>query len=176
MATFSSFKAYSAEWDKVARQLDAKQRQAITHEMAQAGQKIADRMASRDLGGDRAFSGWPRGNPIALDLQLKNGRNGSTLLLPTRSSAGPWTVAEQGRNQGNAAGFSGPGINSRTGLTSRTKSGGLRKVRARKAKRWNGTTRGKDTATHAQAEMERELPKIAEKQYRAVLVKHFDVT
>lgn len=176
MPTFSSFEAFGKELDKVAKKLDADGRRKITREMAEAGQKIADKAASADLGADRAFSGWTRANHITLDTQLKAGANESTLLIPTRSSAGPWTVAEFGRNQGNAPGFSGPGINTRTGLTSRTKSGAVRKVRVRQAHRWNGTTRPKHTASDAQAVMEHELPKIAEKQYRAILVKHFDVT
>lgn len=176
MPTFSSFKAYSAEWEKVARELDATQRRKITHEQAQAGQKIADKFARRDLGGDRAFPNWNRGNRIAADTKIKPLRNDATLIAPTRSGAGIWTTIDQGRNQGNASGFSGPGINTRTGVTSRTKAGGLRKVRARKAKRWNGVTQGKDTAKDAVAEMERELSKIAARLYRKTLVKHFDVT
>ena len=176
MPTFSSFKDFSNEWEKVSRKLDAQARRRITHEMAEEGRRIANRAASRDLGGDRAFSGWARGNRIALDTHLKAGRNESTLLIPTRASAGPWTVAEQGRNQGNARGFAGPGINRRTGITSRTKSGGLRRVRATRGRRWNGTTQGKGTASDAAKVMERELPKIAEREYRKVIVKHFDVT
>jgi hypothetical protein len=174
MPTWTSFKAYGDEWDKVAKNLDASQRRKITREMAEEGQRIADRAATRDLGSDRAFSGWDRGRPIPLDTHLKAGRNESTLILP--KFPGGWTVAEQGRNQGNARGFAGPGINVRTGLTARTKSGALRKVRVRKSGRWNGVTSPKHTASDAVRVMERDLPKIAERQYRAVLVKHFDVT
>lgn len=176
MPTFSSFKDFGAEWEKVSRKLDRDGRRRITRQMAEEGQRIAAHAAAADLGGDRAFGNWARGNKIALDTHLKAGRNDSTLLTPTRSSAGPWTVAEQGRNQGNARGFAGPGINRRTGITSRTKSGGLRRVRATRGRRWNGTTQGKRTASDAAKVMERELPKIAAREYRKVLVKHFDVT
>jgi len=139
-------------------------------DMAKAAQKIATRAASADLGGDPKFSGWAP----TLDTQIKGIRNGA-ILMPTRSSAGPWTVAEFGRNQGGSSGFQGPGINRKSGQTSRTKSGGLRKVRSFKAKRWNGYTRGKSTASTAEAIMERELPKIAEKAALKVTRKHFDV-
>jgi len=98
------------------------------------------------------------------------------MLTPTARSAGPWTVAEQGRNQGNAGGFFGPGINATTGLTARTKSGKVRKVRARALRRWNGTTRGRDTASDAVALMEREMPKLAEQGVKRVIRKRFDVS
>jgi len=44
------------------------------------------------------------------------------------------------------------------GSTRRTKSGGVAKVRARKAKRWNGRTDGKDTWTDATAIMVDKVP------------------
>lgn len=144
----------------------------ITRQMGLAAQVIASHAASADLGGDPKFSGWaPK-----LDTQLKTTAFGATVLTPTRSSAGPWTVAEFGRNQGNARGFSGPGINIRTGKTSRTKTGGLRTVRSRRASRWNGVTQPKHTATDAIVRMDAELPRIAEVGVRRVLQKHFDVT
>jgi hypothetical protein len=85
-------------------------------------------------------------------------------------------VAEQGRNQGNAGGFSGPGINRSTGITSRTKSGAVRRVRARQSRRWNGATAGKGTASRAVAEMDRQLPRIADKAVLKVIRKRFTVT
>ena len=171
MPSFRSFDAYNREVDRASRDLEREARGRIAMDMAKAAQGIATRAASNDLGGDPKFSGWA---PI-LDTQVKNIRDGA-ILTPTRSSAGPWTVAEFGRNQGGTTGFLGPGINRKTGLTSRTKSGGLRKVRSFKAKRWNGYTQGKHTASEAQAIMERDLPKIAERESRKVLQRHFDVT
>lgn len=175
MPTFRSFSAFGAEFDKVAGKLDSVQRREITHEMGEAGQKIADRFAGRDLGSDRAFSGWKRGNPIALGTHLKPARNDATLLLPT--FPGGWTTATAGRHrQGGVGLFQGPGVNPRTGATRRRNDGTVTKVRARKAKRWNGRTAPMNTATDAAKEMERDLPVIASRAYRAVLVKHFDVT
>ena len=170
MPTFRSFEAFNAELQKLERDLDRETRGRIAKDMAEKAQSIAERAASNDLGGDAKFSGWAP----TLDTQVKQTKDGA-ILMPTRTSAGPWTVAEFGRNQGGTSSFLGPGINRSTGLTSRTKSGGLRKVRAFKSKRWNGRTQGKGTASDATAIMERELPKIAEREVRKVTLKHFDV-
>jgi hypothetical protein len=176
MPTWTSIEAFRRDFDRMMDDLTGPDKRKITRAQGEEGQKIAARAAARDLGGDRAFSGWVRGNPIRLETQLRNARDFNTLITPTRGSAGPWTVAEFGRNQGNASGFSGPGINTRTGITSRTKSGAVRRVRARRARRWNGTTRPKDTATDALKVMEKELPKVADKAVRLIVRKRFDAT
>jgi len=172
MPEFRSFEAFNREIGKFERDLDREAGGKIAFDMARAGQKIARRAAAADLGGDPKFSGWaPR-----LATKVKRTKGGA-ILQPTRKSAGPWKVAEQGRNQGAGPNvFHGPGVNRRTGLTSRTKAGNIRKTRGRKAKRWNGRTVGFGTATDALAVMERELPKIAEKGARKVTQRHFDVT
>lgn len=172
MASYSSIGDYGAQIKRFSKELATSERSKITLAMAKAGQKIAEQTAKRDLGGDDKFSGWePR-----LDTQIKETKDGDHILMPTRTSAGPWTVAERGRNQGGSTGFAGPGVNARTGLTTRNKSGSLRKVRSRKAKRWNGYTRGKNTASDAVAIMRRDVIKVAEKQYERVLDKYFDVS
>lgn len=171
MPTFDSLAAFERELAKFGKELEKVERQRITEEQAKAMQAIATRVASADLGGDPKFSGWAP----TLDTQLKTLRGGATLLTPTRSSAGPWTVAEIGRNQGNAGGFAGPGLNTRTGNTARNKDGSLRKVRQRKAKRWNGYTRGKETATKTRQEAERVVEEIAVKGLRRTTRKYFDV-
>lgn len=130
----------------------------VMAEVGEAAQKAAEKAASADLGGDPKFSGWKP----TLDTQVKHIGEGKILIQPTRSSAGPWTVATKGRNQGNASGFAGPGVNRKTGQTSRTKSGGVRKVR-QQTKRWNGRTAGKGTADKAVAQMNRDTPPIMEK-------------
>lgn len=175
MPNFKSLAEYGRELAGLADDLTGPEQRKITRQMGVEAQRIAARHARLDLGGDRAFSGWDRGRRIALDTQLRNARDG-TMLTPTRSSAGPWTVAQFGRNQGNARGFSGPGINTRTGTTSRTRSGGVRSVRTRRARRWNGVTAGKRTASDAVTEMDRRLPKIADKAVLVVTRKRFTVT
>lgn len=172
MPSWSSLDAFGADVKKMVRDLERKEAKRITREMAEKAQQIAEAAASRDLGGDPKFSGWAP----TLDTQIKPSRDGlGHVIMPTRSSAGPWTVAEFGRNQGNASGFAGPGINRSTGLTARTKSGGIRRQRMRKAKRWNGVTRGKGTASDAVSRMDRELPRIAEREVRRVIARQFDV-
>ena len=173
MPTWHSFEAFGREVNDWADEMSHEASRNSTWLMAERAQAIAYDAASRDLGGDPKFSGWAP----ELDTQIKRRRT-SAVLLPTRTSAGPWTVAERGRNQGDGGGgaFFGPGVNRRTGETARTKSGNLRKVRSFRAKRWNGRTRGKNTASDAVARMERELPLIAEAEARRVTKRHFDVT
>jgi hypothetical protein len=170
MASWSSFDAYAIDLGALAKDLEQDRLQRIAKRMADEGAKIFERVASGDLGGDPKFSGWAP----SLDTRVKLVRSGA-VLMPTRTGAGPITVAQQGRNQGNASGFSGPGINTRTGRTSRRKDGSLRQVRSRKARRWNGRTQGKRTADKAIAIMDRELPKIAEKEIRRIITKRFDL-
>jgi hypothetical protein len=168
MPTFQSVAEFKRAIDKM--EADLKERQRATGlAMAEKAKAEGYRAAAADLGGDPKFSGW---KPW-LELKVKSDKDGA-VLMPTRSSAGPWTVAERGRNQGNASGFSGPGINVRTGLTSRTKSGGIRAQRSRKAKRWNGYTQGKGTATEAVARFERLTADIPEKHLKIVIRRHFD--
>jgi len=168
MPTFRNVAEFRRAIDKMEADLKKKHRE-MGEQMAKKARPEAYRAAAADLGGDPKFSGW---KPW-LELQIK-AKPWGAVLFPTRSSAGPWTVAESGRNQGNASGFSGPGINVRTGLTSRTKSGGIRKVRSRRAKRWNGYTAGKGTATSAAARMDGLSADVAEKGLRVVIRRHLD--
>lgn len=172
MPTFRSLADFGDELAKLGADLTTREKYEITDGMGRRAQKLAEQAASADLGGDPKFSGW---TPV-LETRTRRLADGATMLTPTARSAGPWTVAEQGRNQGNAGGFFGPGINATTGLTARTKSGKVRKVRARALRRWNGTTRGKDTASDAVALMEREMPKLAEQGVKRVIRKRFDVS
>lgn len=175
MPTWPDAAAFARDLERIERDLARDEAKRITGEAAKEARVIAYREAAKDLGGDPKFSGW---RPW-LELQVKPTR-GSTghLIAPTRQSAGPWTVAESGRNQGNGGGgaFFGPGANRRTGETARTKAGNVRKVRTVTARRWNGYTSGKGTASRATAEMERKIPPEIERQVTKVLRKHFDVS
>lgn len=145
MASFRSLEAYAAALVRLGKDLDAKGAERIAAKMAERAQVIARSAAAADLGGDAKFSGWAP----TLDTKVeRTSTPGIVLLTPTRSSAGPWTVATRGRHQGG---------------------------RSATGSRWNGRTRGKGTALRARATMERELPKIAETEYRNVLKQHFDV-
>lgn len=171
MPTFDGFAAFNRELDAMAKEIAVSKRRKITGTMADKAQEIIRAEVTKDVGSDRKFRGWaPK-----LVTEVKFTKEGAAIVHPTRSSAGPITVANQGRNQGNASGFAGPGINRRTGITSRTKSGGIRQQRNRRAKRWNGVTRGFGTADRAVAAMERLIPKVAEDGVRKIQVRHFDV-
>lgn len=174
MPTFSSIADFGDELARLGADLTTREKYEITDSMGRRAQKLAEQAASADLGGDPMMSGW---KVAELKTRTRRLADGATLLSPASpAAAGGWTVASDGRNQGNAGGFFGPGINATTGLTARTKSGKVRKVRARALRRWNGTTRGKDTAPDAVALMEREMPKLAEQGVRRVIRKRFDVS
>jgi hypothetical protein len=173
MPTWSSADAFAAEVARFQADLEREVRRSAGVDMAKRAQQIAERAASSDLGGDPKFSGWKP----ALTTEVKPLSDGA-LLKPTRSSAGPWTVAEFGRNSDGGVGlFQGPGVNLKSGRTTRGRDGSLRVSgrRGRKGKRWNGVTRGKGTASTAYGEMERELPSIAEKHVKQALSRRFDV-
>lgn len=174
MPTWPDLAAFSRDLDKLERDLARTEAQRITKLMADEAVQIGTKAASADLGGDPKFSGWaPR-----LDLDVRRTRGFGHIVQPNRRSAGPWTVAEQGRNQGDGGGgaFFGPGANRRDGSTRRRKDGSVAKVRAFRSKRWNGYTRGKNTASDAVSDMERRLPKIAEREVGRVVRRRFDVT
>lgn len=155
MATFTSLKDYAGALDKLKIPPSVMREMGV--KMAKEAQKIATREASSDLGGDPKFSGWAP----ALETKVKPLRAGA-LISPTKTSAGPWTVAEFGRNT-----LSGPGLNAR-GRTSRRKDGSVI-IRRRGGKRWNGITQGKGTASSAADQFEKAAEKIAEAEIR----KHF---
>jgi hypothetical protein len=172
MPTFTSFAEYGRSVDHLATSMRVAEKAKITRRMAEKAQTIFEREVARDLGGDQQFSGWAP----TLETVIKITKDGTAILHPTKTGAGPITVAEFGRHRsGGVGGFQGPGVNTRTGLTSRTKAGGVRKTRARKARRWNGYTKPKHTATRAIAQMDHQLPPIAEDGVTNVLRRHFDV-
>jgi hypothetical protein len=171
MPTWSSLGSWSADLSKLAKDLEREEAQRITREMGEKAQDIAEAAASADLGGDPRFSGWAP----TLDTQIKT-RGDSTWLLPTKQSAGPWTVAQTGRNVGETGRFLGPGATRSGGAVRRRADGSVARVRTGRGKRWNGVTRGKGTADDAFSRMERELPKIAQKGVRKAIAKRFDVS
>ena len=164
MPQWDSLAAFGRELAGFEGEFTPNETRKITRAMGVAGQAIAAKQAAGDLGGDRAFSGWVRGAPIALDTVLRNGGDGATILAPTRRSAGPWTVAELGRNSAAGPRLIGPRL---------TRTGRISKARR---KRYNGRTRGKDTASDAVKEMDRKLPTIADRAVLKAARKHFTVT
>lgn len=171
MPTWSSSDQFAAEIARFQQELERESRRAMASDMAEQAQRIAEAEASRDLGGDPKFSGWKP----PLDTQIKMIRGGA-LLHPSRTGAGPWTVAESGRNVGETGAFLGPGMTRTGGAVRRRADGTVARQRGRKGKRWNGVTRGKGTASRAAGRMDRELGAIPERATRKLLVKRFDVS
>lgn len=158
MPTFNSFADFGRELDKLGSDLTTRDKYEITDAMGRKAKQLATQAASADLGGDPKFSGWAP----TLDTRTRRVDNGATLLTPTARAAGPWTVAQFGRNQAFGPAFVGPRL---------TKTG--RVSRARK-KRYNGRTLPKYTGDDARTLMEREMPKIAERGVRKAIRRRFD--
>ena len=133
---------------------------ALGHALGQMAKAEATAAASANLGGDPKFSGWKP----TLDTRYDIVGRGQVLLKPTRRSAGPWTVANDGRNAGDA------GIGPMQGPTL-TKTG--RVSRARR-KRWNGQTKGKGTADTARAAIEKKAPRVVDVQVGRAIRKAFE--
>lgn len=120
--------------------------------MAQA---VGDRLAPlvrqaivADIG-KPSMRNWPsKGEPEGRAIVLKGeraaefgtARTGGVMIIRDRRGAGMVRLLDRGRNMGQAAGVAGPGVNRKTGITARTKSGNVRKVKAQAGKRWNGYT------------------------------------
>lgn len=152
-----TFASFGRKLDVFADGLRGPEMRKVMTQVGRMAQRAAERAASADLGGDPKFSGWKP----PLDTRVVHVGEGRIRIQPTGPSAGPWTVAESGRHPQGA--FQGPSINQRTGATSRTRTGRIAARRPGRARRYNGETRGKGTATKATAAMERETPPIFER-------------
>lgn len=168
-----SFKDDAKNFGALVGDLKGSGLERTNREVGERAKRLATQAASADLGGDSKFSGWaPR-----LDTRYRSLRKPGqgVVISPTRSSAGPWTVAEKGRNR-DMGGFAGPGVNRRTGRTSAGVRTGTSAVRANRrggrTKRWNGYTDGKNTATDAVELFERDLLKLVKKGVFALTEKH----
>jgi hypothetical protein len=138
--------------------------------------------ASRDVGTKRAFKGWRRHAGIKFDIGWSvHTRNVGLTIHRENHSAGPWRVAEQGRNKGNAVPnlFKGPAVNRKKGLTTPnallSRKAGYPVYTARKFKprRWNGYTEGKNTWSYAAELMADQTPRLLHAGERAAIAKAF---
>lgn len=160
-----SFASFAKRLDIMMQGLRDPQLKQVMAKVGKKAQDVAEKAASSDLGGDPKFSGWKP----TLDTKVVHVGEGRIRIQPTGPSAGPWTVAESGRHP--QAAFQGPSINQRTGTTSRTKSGRIAARRPGRARRYNGNTAGKGTATKAAREMDRVTPPIFEEAVRDAIRK-----
>ena len=143
---------------KIKRLQKALSDDAMMHEVGKMAKDEARKAASADLGGDPKFSGWAPELTTRYDIV----RPGVLSFHPSRRSAGPWTVAELGRNASQ-----GPRIRS----SALTATG--RRRSARSIKRWNGVTAGKNTASDAVAVIEKRVPKIVQTAVGRAISKTF---
>ena len=120
--------------------------------LGQVGMRAKPEIAHAVRGdiGDLSMSGWRRGAEVEITGRFDVVSDTAVVMSPEKRARGGMRVLQSGRNHGDASGFQGPGVNRSTGETQRTKSGGVRKVRARQGRRWNGVTDGKETWTHAE--------------------------
>lgn len=152
-----SFAQFESRLKLFIRELEDDKLKAIATKAGNRAKVIATAAASADLGGDPKFSGWA---PI-LETRYDHVSPGAIIFHPTRKSAGPWTVAEFGRHQTAGPQMVGPKL---------TKTG---KVSKAKTKRWNGRTTGKNTASDAMSAIDKEIPKIVDKEVTAAVKKFF---
>lgn len=168
MPTFSSAQAFARELDRLDREV-ARKRREMGRAIGEAARPEAYREAARDLGGDPKFSGW---RPW-LELQVKP-KNWGAAVIPTRYSAGPWTVAEHGRN-------TSTNLNVRRNRDGsvRTYKRGARTGQVMfsvRRRRWNGITQGKGTASRSTSQFEKVAERVAQDEYRLILRRHFGVS
>jgi hypothetical protein len=142
-------------------ELTGPEKRKITREMGEQGR-------SRRQGS--GIGSWWRqgvqrlgaGEPIVLETQLRNVAD-FNVLIPPKASAGPWTVAEQGRNAAFGPRMTGPRL---------TKHGKVsRAPEAVQRSPWqtDGVGRGQGNGD--------ELPKVADREaVLRVVRKRFDVT
>ena len=146
--------------DQFASELDGRQLRKSMEVIGRETKGDIVEAVKGDLG-DTSMSGWRRGKPIPIVGRYDVVSDHEIDMTPMPRGRGPMRVLEQGRNQGNSGGLAGPGIiqkGENAGTTARNKNGSLRKVRARKAKRYNGRTQGKNTWSDATQLMERRVP------------------
>ena len=149
-----TFASFNVKVGKLQKQLTD---DALMHDIGKMAKDEAKKAASADLGGDPKFSGWAP----TLDTRYDIVGPGRLLFKPSRRSAGPWTVAEIGRNQ-----MAGPSLRS----SSLTPTGRNRRAKAR---RWNGVTQGKNTASDALAKIEPKVPKLVNSHVGRAIRKTF---
>lgn len=166
--------AFQRKIDGVIKEFDGTAGKKRLQRVAIETKKDVDEAVRNDIG-DLSMSGWRRGNPFEVKGRFDIISDHEFEVNPAKRGRGPMRVLEQGRNQGNAGGIAGPGVIQRgenTGTTLRTKAGKVRKVRARRARRWNGRTQGKGTWSDAVHLMEQRVPGRVDKEVVKALRRH----
>lgn len=155
-----SLGSFGRKVDGFIGELEAEKLRAMATKVGVKAKQIATDAASADLGGDPAFSGWrPATNWLA--TRFDHLEPGVISFHPTKRAAGPWTVAEFGRNRAAGPRMVGPRL---------TKTGKVSKARQR---RYNGQTEGKGTASDALAKIEPMVPEVVDAEVTKAIRKFF---
>ncbi len=125
----------------------------MADQAGQAGKKAALDAASKDLGGDRAFSGWKR--KVALGAGYDD-MGGSTVRINFRP-AGMWRLAEAGRRG--------------SGQIQPRKKRAVLTPQGPRASSSYGPSRGLGTFSDAVDTARREVPQAAAKEFRAAVAR-----
>ena len=141
------------------KELEGERLKMIADKAGMQAKKIATEAAKADLGGDDKFSGWSGSNLLT---RYDHVEPGVISFHPSKRSAGPWTVAEFGRNQAAGPRMVGPRL-TKTGRVSKTKQ-----------RRYNGRTQGKGTASDALSEIEKQIPRTVDREVVKAIRKFFD--
>ena len=153
--TVNDLQRVSHKFQKLGTELTGPALKTVGTAVGEAAKDDVLAKVKRDAGGNDSLSGW-RNSTLKIGAQYTV-KGDTVTVTPENLSRGPMRVLNDGRHQGNASGFSGPGV-SKDGTTKRTKAGKVRKVRSRQASRWNGRTRGKGTWDDAIDVVVRETP------------------
>ena len=164
-----SFAQFERKLDGVVADLQGEVSRGGLARTGEAVRSAIDDAVRADIG-DTSMSGWRRGGPIPVVGTSRMISDHAVIVEPAKPAKPVMAVLERGRNQGNASGFAGPGI-SADGTTRRTKSGAVRKVRARRARRWNGTTEGKGTMGDASRAIKDKAPPLIAREVHKALAK-----
>ena len=164
------FASLNRKLEAVSRDLSGTTSRAQMKRVGVKVQPLIDRAVTSSIG-DLSMSGWRRGAPIQIKGTSRTTSDHAVLVEPVKSAKGPMAVLERGRNMGNASGMAGPGV-SADGTTRRNKNGSVRKVRARKSKRWNGYTPAKHTMTDASQLIKDKAPGLIADELHKSLAKH----
>ena len=166
MAAYKSFAAAAAPFGKAAKSLSKDGLNEVEKAVDAAAQDIAVRAASADLGGDASFSGWRRNKPIPLAVHTEKWKGGAgVIILPTRQTAGLWTVAESGRKA------YARGERRQSGTRTRKKDGVV-VAKYRKVGRNLGATSGKSTASDAVGMFRSTIPTVISREITKSISKY----
>lgn len=162
-----TFSAVAQRFDALNRELTGEGATKVAQQLGKLGQGDAVKAVRNDWHRDH-IKNWRKAK---FTTGVKVQSPGAVTVGPSNQGVGVWKVAEKGRHHGDSNRFQGPGVNVKTGETSRLKSGKLRTVKARKGRRWNGYTDPKGTWSDAEELIAKATPKRTQALVNKALIK-----